>query len=136
MNQDLERRIEERKHEAVEKNIHAKANTIGMFLGMKITQTVEGETHSVYEFSRPPFDILVIGLSASISYNCKLVYESFSQDKKDISRYVPGEWLNRFEDLYFEARLTGEIVRKVADEKIQLLLTREEQELKEKFGLE
>ncbi len=136
MNKDLERRIEERKQEAVEKNIHAKADKIGVFLGMNITQTAESETHSVYEFYRQPFDIEIIGLSASISYNRKLVYESSSPDKKGISRYVPGEWLEEFEALYLEAEETkrmriGEAVRKVADEEAQ-----KEQELKKRFGLE
>ncbi len=133
---DLERRIEERRQEAKNKKIWEKANAISLFLGMEVIQTVDGETHSVYKFYRPPFSIEIIGSYTSISYDRKLVYEGSSSDKKGISRYVPGEWLKEFASLYVEAEEAAQRGRTEAVAKVAMETKEREEELKGRFGLE
>ncbi len=133
MDQDLERRIEERRQEAKNKKIWEKAYTIAQVLGWHKSE-IDGELGEfhTYGFVCKPIEIKVEGL-VTCFYNNKKVYAGNTCDAKC---YIPGEWEEKFEALYIKAVKTGEEKIKEELERKEVQRTKEEIELRARFGLE
>lgn len=130
---DLERRIEERKREAIEKRIGEKAKFISYHLGYCKAAGYGTEMPDEHFFSDNRFKIRHCGCT-SVIYTDKLVYEGDTYDK-EIRCYVPGEWEKELEKLYIKSEEARQNKIKEESDGKERRRIEEENELRKRFGL-
>ena len=135
---DLEAKIEERKKEAREKNIFDKARDVAKYLGSEFREHHKyNENNFSIEYSKErardidfaghEFEDLTIKSEGEIVFS----YGDFA----DIRSYAPGNWEDKFEELYASAIETKEKVLTAKEINKKKKERKEKAKLRQKWSL-